>query len=917
MVVAAAALAAAAAAWSFGGLLQGPVLPRALTLAGVLVGAAASAISFRLARAAVMQYAIFPIAFVAGAVAIAPSATGGTSNLFGLVVEAIKGGGLQQPPIPFEPGWRFILVFFFVLLTAGAAETAIGFAKPQIAVILPLPVTFAAILLQPKGNEILVATVAIVLIAASLGVSLGAQLASASAGLSAAFEVRRLGRGLAMLAVLVVGMVLLTRATVLFPDNSKAKVIPPQKPQSGSLEADRVLFTVHSSSPGPWRTGVLDVYDGKSWLLPPADGRNESELSNGRIPGFDAPGPLTESFRIVDMRGRALPVPAGMTQISAVNSPVTYNARTGVPRLDARVSPGTTYTIRARSVPSSPELEKAAQPDANVLASFGEAPPIPANIAALLAKAPANPYDRLTFLRTQLYSSVVAAGSGQPTDVPPERVAQMLKPGAQASPFEISAAEALLARWSGLPSRLGFGYEGGKSIGGGFEVHPANGAAWLEVYFKGQGWVPLVGVPPRAKPSLSKDQKNPSLVAKPTDDSAISIFVPIRRPSVQLLYEIVRYYALLAAPFILGLIVTVVGYPALSKFLRSIRRRRWGASHGLLSRLLVTYAEFRDDCHDLNLGDVRDTPLEFRRWFVQDDEHDEMSWLVTRLMWGDLSRVADFDLIHEGETMIASVRSRIRAEQPYLNRLVGAVARASLRDPYSDEIPTRWLHLRGLSPLQWVRHWRGPARPVRRLAGGMAILGLLGLPGCGTAASAAPATIPAHLVPGPAETLAGVQFKRSPEAEALFRKKGQDNLASSGRVWTINQGGLIQGTVQVAVFPPTTDVADPVVQGQVRDSIQGYFVPYQEGTARFLLQTRPDELVFLRFPPGHNIWEVVVFRRKFTDSEHVLQALLFYERGISTDELPDLTNAPPAGGQLAPPPDIGNITPSVSPTPTP
>ena len=36
----------------------------------------------------------------------------------------------------------------------------------------------------------------------------------------------------------------------------------------------------------------------------------------------------------------------------------------------------------------------------------------------------------------------------------------MFKEGATATPYEIVAAEALLARWAGVPARIGFGFDG-------------------------------------------------------------------------------------------------------------------------------------------------------------------------------------------------------------------------------------------------------------------------------------------------------------------------------------------------------------------------------------------------------------------------------------------------------------------------
>src|SRR5262249_18569117 len=155
-----------------------------------------------------------------------------------------------------------------------------------------------------------------------------------------------------------------------------------------------------------------------------------------------------------------------------------------------------------------------------------EAPRAPDQVTSLIGEyaqsavkqglAP-NAYDRLTYLRQALYDRITAAGAGTPADVSATRVAQMLDRG-DASPHEITAAEALLARWAGLPSRIGYGYYGGDKLAdGSFDVHPRHGAMWMEAYFGGHGWIPLVGVPPKAKPSTHPQDKNDQPIQESND----------------------------------------------------------------------------------------------------------------------------------------------------------------------------------------------------------------------------------------------------------------------------------------------------------------------------------------------------------------------------------------------------------------
>src|SRR5207248_3253444 len=89
-----------------------------------------------------------------------------------------------------------------------------------------------------------------------------------------------------------------------------------------------------------------------------------------------------------------------------------------------------------------------------------DVPTAPVEIQRLLAQAPPGPWDRLDYVRHQLLDHVVATGAGSPQQITPARVVDLLRGSKKGSPFEIVAAEALLARWAGIPSRIGLGSTG-------------------------------------------------------------------------------------------------------------------------------------------------------------------------------------------------------------------------------------------------------------------------------------------------------------------------------------------------------------------------------------------------------------------------------------------------------------------------
>lgn len=914
LVAGAAALSTAAAVWMSGALLRGAWMPRLLGLAGTLIGVGLVALGARRPRGRLHQLLVVPVAAVVGAMAVAPAATGGTANLPGLVAEALRGGGLLQPPLPFDPGWRFILVVLFAVVGAAALSSALASGKPKVAVLIPLPVAFGAGLVQPEGAELVSAGGAIVLLTAGLALSYGAQLA-AEGSLEGGFEVRRLGRGLGMVAVLLVALVVLAQANLLFPSNDKDNVVPPRRPPDVPLEADRLLFTVQDDGPGPWRVGTLDGYDGEAWLLPPVSPKLVLKVDGGAFPTVAGSAPADRAtrnvaFEINDVKGRILPVPGLATRLVSGPNSVEFETRGEVPRLEARLPSGLKYTVSALALPTARDLAKAPAANAETMREYGAAPPPPNAVVTLLAEAPNEPFERLQFMRDRLYTSVVAAGAGKPGDVPPSRVAEMLNDGNEATPYEITAAEALLARWAGIPSRIGFGYHGGQKGDRGFEVRPKNGAAWLEVWFEGYGWVPFVGTPPRAKASANEDLKLdvPDVLA--TEDIAMTVFVPFRRLSFRLLYETVRYWLVRLAPVALLLAAGWFGLPALAKRVRTRKRRRFALAHGALARIWVGYAELRDRCTDLNVGPPLATPLEFVDHFEPDREHEELAWIVTRAVWGDVRRDLRDEDAEVFEDLASSVSRRIAAGQGPINRTLGRVSTASLKQPYADDVPNVWWDLAALRPSP--SSFKLVARRLRRLAPQRAVAGLLVVALFGASVVAAgqssaradskgPASKDAagrgllpRLVPEPPESLEGYTFVREPRAEEEYGRVGKLALVHRGRVFTIRRGTVVQGSVQEAEFDPGIDSHRASVQAQVEKAIGGGFSTVHYGTTRLRVAKLPQQRVVLWFPPERNVMVVFDLRRRFSDADLLVRSVIRYSRGVPKRPPSNLTG--PAGG---------------------
>jgi hypothetical protein len=913
---AAVAVATLAAGWMLAGVFSG-LTPKIAAGVAALAGPLAVFLSYRSNRTALVQYLTLPAALLAGAIFVQPATTGGSANLPSLVVEAIRSGGLGQPPVPFEPGWRFLLVVLLVLLGAGAAALGIAGDKPRLAVSVPVPVIVGSALVQPTEHAALNTVVAIVLMVGALILSSGAQLVLEGSS-STRFETRRLVRGSGALALLAAVLIPLSQAGFLFPTPEDDTVIPPQRPQQQEPLSDRVLYTVESEKgdQGPWRLGVLDVYNGEAWLLPPYDVRRFQEITGSGdlveatrdVTPTAADGPVGIPDRtgktrritvhVGDLPGRVLPVIEGAVAVTDRDLTLQFDPRTQTLRSPGgRAQAGDSYTVEAAAPPDSAALLGAGRIEPTEFPTYLQIPEPPQAVLDVLAKAPKDAFRRLQYVRTALYKKVVAAGKGEPKDISAFRVADMLN-GAKASPFEITAAEAMLARWAGIPSRIGYGFYSGtrNKDNTGYEVHPRDGATWLEAYFPGSGWVTIVGRPPRAQASTNNDQRNRDNQIQATKDLALVVHVPVKLDSLTQFYETARYWLVVSLPWLALGVLLLVFYPAGLKAARRVRRARWGRAHGLPGQILVAYAELRDRLHDINAtSQPAATALEFVANVEYDDEHWELAWLVTRGLYGDLRRDLRPEDAVAARQMAASVTRRALRAQRLSIRLLGAANRNSLRHPYATEIPNLWPSgaritrlrrriRRGLSRVNPIRLVRLVVRSVRRLRPArpvhtsLLLVAVLFLGGCGDSGPPPrPPQLPAALVP---TAVGEYVFQREPAAERIFAEAGSASLVTNGQVFTIRKAGEVLGSIQAAQFLPEVAGDRRKVQKALRKSLgNGDFRRRRLGNQVVDELRFGESKILLYFPPGGGYYEMLDARAGFADADRVLLAVLNHQTG--------------------------------------
>ncbi|MCU1591895.1 MAG: hypothetical protein JWP11_3151 [Frankiales bacterium] len=869
-------LATAAFGWVAGSVFRG-FLPRGVGLLGALLGVGIVLLSMRTRRPSIVQYAGAGVAVLVGALLVVPFAQG-SADLPSLVVEALRGGGLGQPPVAFDPGWRFLLVVAVALVGQTSAGLALAYGRPRIAAAVVLPFVIGASLLQPPGSELSGTLVALLLLVASMAVSYGADL-TADGSTSGGFEVRRLARGAAALVALGAVLTGASHVSLLFPPPSAQAVVPPMRPPTPPPAQDRVLFTVTADRPMTWRLGTLDVYRKTAWLTPPYDVSSLIAVNGAvRATGGDTRGPLpstggaTIRYRLGDYNGKALPGAADPVAVRGrgiVYDPRTQSLRT----LGTRLPRGTSYDVTVPPVPTGAALSSAGEPPA-VVHQFLDAPPPPAEVTALLAQAPANPFARLQFVRRAYFAKVVAAGAGNPVDVPPSRVVEMLQ-GKEASPYEITAGEALLARWAGVPARIGYGWYGGQPTKDArtVEIRPRNGATWLEAYFQGSGWVPIVGTPPRAKSSLRPGQRNNDPSVRPTDELALVVYAPVKLRSIRLAYVLVRYYALRVLPLGLLALLLLVLYPAVVKAARRVARRRAGRRLGAQGRIAASYAELRDLATDLNIGRPGLSPLELVDRVHDDAEHRELAWLVTRALWGDLARdlqPADVDAAAE---MSRSVARRLRQAQPGFARVAAVSSRASLAEPWTRELPTLWRRRRHARLVLVVT-----LLLVAVVASGVA------LSQRSTSPVARPIRLAGRIAPA---SVGDVRLVREPKTESAF----VGSLATDGRVFSLRQRDVVQGSLQVTALGSGTDTRSPRVRDQlVAGFAGGRFRPARIGEERIYRLDLPEQTLLLSFSRDGHSYYLMVARKAYGGADSLFAAVLAYARGESAQS--GVTNVP-------------------------
>lgn len=268
------------------------------------------------------------------------------------------------------------------------------------------------------------------------------------------------------------------------------------------------------------RLAVMSDYDGVTWRVG-ATYRNAGRvLPPQPVPPDVAVDEVRQDVTVAELTGRLLPVVPTPSEVSGAR--VAYDPATGTLIRPEGLEPGLRYSVvSGRPTPDLNLLPSADAPSGDTVARYlTVAAGVPDRVQRLgeqLADGNGAAYDRAVAIEEWLaehYRTVADAPSGHAY---PNLEYFLFGPrdrGGQVGTSEQFAASfALLARLTGLPSRVVVGFDA-PAVGG--AVTGAHALAWPEVLFEDLGWVAFDPLPKGKDPRPVEEDFTPKPSPPPT-----------------------------------------------------------------------------------------------------------------------------------------------------------------------------------------------------------------------------------------------------------------------------------------------------------------------------------------------------------------------------------------------------------------
>jgi transglutaminase-like putative cysteine protease len=271
------------------------------------------------------------------------------------------------------------------------------------------------------------------------------------------------------------------------------------------------------------RLAVLPDYDGITWRVG-ATYRNAGRVlpEQPKLPDTTTTE-VRQEITLGELTGRLLPVLPTPTEITGAR--VAFDAATGTVIRPEQLAAGVRYDVVSQvQTPDLNLLPNADVPAGDAVARFlAVGPGVPEQIQRLadpLAEGTGAAFDRATAIQDFLaehYRKVADAPSGHAY---PNLTFFLLgsrdQGGQRGTSEQFAASFALLARLTGLPSRVVVGFDA-PAAGG--TVTAGDAIAWPEVLFDGLGWVAFDPMPKSRNPRPVEEDFTPKPTKPPTPPS--------------------------------------------------------------------------------------------------------------------------------------------------------------------------------------------------------------------------------------------------------------------------------------------------------------------------------------------------------------------------------------------------------------
>ncbi|MBM2620480.1 transglutaminase domain-containing protein [Actinoplanes sp. LDG1-06] len=539
--------------------LSGAVLGRIFAgplLLELMAGAAVGSVGLSLACRRVPNWVVAPMsavlmaAYAVLALRLAANQAELTDPLAVIIRDSVQNGipRLLTAMIPVEPTPDTIVVPVIAAWLAGLAGAEIAVRAGRVLLgLLPVAALYGGALYVVGPNADTAGTPTLIFAALAV-VALAASARPAQAPDSGTEAITKAVRGRALAgaaAGLVAVLVLIVAVGPLIggrvgetPVDPRQYVEPPQVDSLDESPLNRIsgwaltpkepLLKVSRASASPGkrlrlRLAVLPDYDGVTWRVG-ATYRNAGRVlpAQPRLPDTE----LTEVRQdvIIDgLTGRLLPVVPTPTGVQGAR--VAFDAATGTMIRPEGLQAGLKYTVTSElQTPDLNLLPTADVPSGDAVARYlAVGTPVPDGIQRLadqLADGNGAGFDRALTIEEFLadhYRKVADAPSGHAYPNLNFFLFGPREQGGQVGTTEQFAASfALLARLTGLPSRVVVGFDA-PAAGG--TVTAASALAWPEVLFDGLGWVAFDPLPKSKNPRPVEEDFTPKPTKPPTPPS--------------------------------------------------------------------------------------------------------------------------------------------------------------------------------------------------------------------------------------------------------------------------------------------------------------------------------------------------------------------------------------------------------------